>query len=81
MFAFINSIAAGGGYVGPFVVGYIREKSGSHEGGLLMMAILMFLAFLLVVFCVKNPNYDHKLLSQFTDDNEKMDEANYTQEA
>jgi MFS transporter, ACS family, tartrate transporter len=42
--AFINTFGALGGFVGPTMVGYVREKSGSFAGGLLVLAGLLVVA-------------------------------------
>jgi ACS family tartrate transporter-like MFS transporter len=42
--AFINTFGALGGFVGPTMVGYVREKSGSFAGGLLLLATLLAIA-------------------------------------
>jgi len=42
--AFINTFGALGGFVGPTMVGYVRETTGSFAGGLLMMSGLLVLA-------------------------------------
>jgi MFS transporter, ACS family, tartrate transporter len=40
--AFINSIATVGGFVGPFMMGWLREFSGSYIVGLLAVAAIIF---------------------------------------
>jgi MFS transporter, ACS family, tartrate transporter len=42
--AFINTFGALGGFVGPTMVGYVREKSGSFAGGLLVLAAMLVIA-------------------------------------
>jgi MFS transporter, ACS family, tartrate transporter len=42
--AFINTFGALGGFVGPTMVGYVRDKSGSFAGGLLLLAALLAIA-------------------------------------
>jgi nitrate/nitrite transporter NarK len=45
--ALINSIGNLGGFVGPYLVGLMKDATGSTDGGLLTLAcILMFGAFL-----------------------------------
>jgi ACS family tartrate transporter-like MFS transporter len=39
--AFINSIGALGGFVGPYAVGLVRERTGSFEAALLTLAAVM----------------------------------------
>ena len=36
--AYINSIANIAGFVGPFVMGFIKDATGSFDGGLLVIA-------------------------------------------
>ncbi len=42
--AFINSIATVGGFVGPFMMGWLKEFSGSYVVGLLAVAAIMMAA-------------------------------------
>jgi ACS family tartrate transporter-like MFS transporter len=42
--ALINTIAALGGFVGPFIVGYLRDKTHDFTAGLLFLAGLLVLA-------------------------------------
>ena len=44
--AFINSIATVGGFVGPFMMGWLKELSGSYVVGLLAVAAIMVVATL-----------------------------------
>jgi ACS family tartrate transporter-like MFS transporter len=44
--AFINSIATVGGFVGPFMMGWLKELSGSYVVGLLAVAAIMVAATL-----------------------------------
>jgi ACS family tartrate transporter-like MFS transporter len=41
--ALINSVGNVGGFVGPFAVGYIRDRSGSNYGAMLFLAALVAL--------------------------------------
>ena len=43
--AVINSIGNLGGFVGPYVIGLIKDASGSPKGGLIFLAILLFGSF------------------------------------
>jgi MFS family permease len=45
--AFINSIGTLGGFVGPFLVGWIKDTTGSFMLGLLAMAVLLAIATVL----------------------------------
>ena len=47
--AFINSIATVGGFVGPFMMGWLRDFSGSYVVGLFAVAIIMIAATLVSV--------------------------------
>jgi len=42
--AFINTFGALGGFVGPTMVGYVREETGSFAGGLMVLAGLLVIA-------------------------------------
>lgn len=45
--AFINTMGAVGGFVGPYAVGYLRQSTGNHESGLVLLAgILLAGAFM-----------------------------------
>lgn len=47
--ALINSVGNLGGFVGPYVVGYIPEATGSGYGAMLFLAALMTLVVLLTL--------------------------------
>jgi MFS transporter, ACS family, tartrate transporter len=51
--AVINSVGNLGGFVGPYVVGYIKDKTGALYGGLAFAGIFMLLAATLVLFLPK----------------------------
>jgi ACS family tartrate transporter-like MFS transporter len=42
--ALINTMAALGGFVGPTIVGYVRQVTGGFTGGLLFLAALLVVA-------------------------------------
>jgi ACS family tartrate transporter-like MFS transporter len=42
--ALINTMASLGGFVGPTMVGFVREVTGSFAGGLVFLAVLLLLA-------------------------------------
>jgi D-galactonate transporter len=42
--ALINTVGSLGGFVGPYVVGYLREKTQDFTSGLLFLAVLLLLA-------------------------------------
>jgi ACS family tartrate transporter-like MFS transporter len=55
--AAINSIGNLGGFAGPFIIGFIRDRTGSFEGGLIAVAIaLFFSAALVVILNILNPS-------------------------
>ncbi|HWK44330.1 MAG TPA: MFS transporter [Stellaceae bacterium] len=49
-FAFINSVSQIGGYVGPFVVGWIKDGTGSFESALYFLAACSLLSAVVAVF-------------------------------
>jgi len=51
--AVINSVGNLGGFVGPYVVGFFKEKTGALYGGLAFAGISMLLAATLVLFLPK----------------------------
>ena len=48
-FAYINTVAAVGGFLGPAMIGWIRDLTGSFTAGLLAMAAVLLLTTLLVL--------------------------------
>jgi ACS family tartrate transporter-like MFS transporter len=48
--AIINSIGNLGGFVGPFFIGYVKGSTQSATTGLMLLAGLVFVAFLMTVF-------------------------------
>ena len=42
--ALINTMGSLGGFVGPYAVGFIRDATGSFQGGMLFLAGLLVLA-------------------------------------
>jgi len=48
--AAINSIGNLGGFAGPYLIGWIKEMTGSFEGGLLCVAAMLTLSAALVLF-------------------------------
>lgn len=42
--AFINSIGAFGAFVGPYMVGFLKDRTGSFEAGMIGMAIILVVA-------------------------------------
>ena len=51
--ALINSIAALGGFVGPYAIGLIRDKTGSLSGGLAFVGISMIVSAVFLVMLPK----------------------------
>ncbi|WP_233161360.1 MULTISPECIES: MFS transporter [unclassified Achromobacter] len=48
-FAYINCIAALGGFAGPYVIGWAKEKTGSFSAGLAVMGLILVITVLLVL--------------------------------
>jgi ACS family tartrate transporter-like MFS transporter len=53
---FINSVGNLGGFVGPNVVGYVKEATGSYEGGIWFLATMMAIAVVVVFFLFSTKN-------------------------
>jgi len=47
--ALINSIGAFGGFVGPYLMGFLKDYTGSFTAGLMVMGCIMFIAAAMVV--------------------------------
>ena len=47
--AIINSIGNLSGFVGPYLVGYIKDRTGTFDGGLLCLAAFGFIAMVIVL--------------------------------
>ncbi len=47
--ALINSVGNLGGFVGPYVVGFLSDSTGSFSAGLLLLAALILVAGLLAL--------------------------------
>lgn len=52
--AIINSIGNLSGFAGPFVMGYVKDQTGSFNGGLLIVAATVLLAMLVVLLLPHN---------------------------
>lgn len=52
--ATINSIGNLGGFVGPTMIGWIKDRTGSFSGGLLLVAASLVLSALLVLLLARN---------------------------
>jgi ACS family tartrate transporter-like MFS transporter len=48
---FINCIASIGGFFGPKILGHLSQRTGSFNGGFIMMSTCLVVASLLVLFC------------------------------
>lgn len=48
--ALINSIGAFGGFVGPYLMGYLKTATGSFSSGFMIMGCILFLAAFMTVF-------------------------------
>ena len=51
--ALINSVGNLGGFVGPYVMGYISTATGSFDAGILFLAACMVVSALIVTVCVR----------------------------
>ena len=51
--AFINSVGNLGGFVGPYAVGWIKDATGSFEGGLYALAGLAVVAAVTTIVFVR----------------------------
>ena len=49
--AYINSIANIAGFIGPFVMGWIKDATGSFDGGLLVIACVC-IACAIAILCI-----------------------------
>jgi ACS family tartrate transporter-like MFS transporter len=47
--ALINSIGNVGGFVGPYIVGYVKETTGNYMIGMLVLAATLLIAAILAV--------------------------------
>jgi nitrate/nitrite transporter NarK len=47
--ALINTMGAMGGFVGPYLVGYLKDTTGSYEAGMIGMAAVLAVATLLTL--------------------------------
>ncbi len=57
--ALINSIGNLSGFVGPYAIGFIKDRTGSFSFGLLFVAGLAFISFLIVLALGHNPRLEH----------------------
>lgn len=56
--ALINSVGNLGGYVGPFIVGWIKNSTGSFEMALYFLAACAFLSALITYFAARATRHD-----------------------
>lgn len=54
--AFINSIGNLGGFVGPFAMGWLRDRTNGYQAGLLLLAVLLVGASILAVLVRIEPS-------------------------
>jgi len=54
-FALINSIGNLGGFAGPFLVGFVRERSGNFSASLLVLAVFVLVSALLAALLPSQP--------------------------
>jgi len=52
----INSIGNLGGFVGVFMIGWMKSKSGSYSGGLFLVAALLAASAVITLVLARNPN-------------------------
>jgi ACS family tartrate transporter-like MFS transporter len=53
--ALINSIGNLGGFVGPYIVGWIKDSTGRYDAGLYFLAACALLSGIITLFVVKAP--------------------------
>ena len=66
--ALINSIGNLGGFFGPYIVGYIKDSTGSFHNGMVFLGISMIIGALIIVFLVKQSGKALKSLDGKTTD-------------
>jgi predicted MFS family arabinose efflux permease len=54
--ALINAMAAVGGFVGPYAVGYLKDTSGNFESGLFLLAGILFVGSILTLLLRSSPS-------------------------
>jgi ACS family tartrate transporter-like MFS transporter len=54
-FGFINLIANFGGFCGPYMVGFLTDRTGSHSAGVYFMASTAAMAALVMALLPRNP--------------------------
>ncbi|MBL8642774.1 MAG: MFS transporter [Rhodospirillaceae bacterium] len=58
--AAINSIGNLGGFVGPYVIGFVKAETGSVLAGLMFLSALIFISFLMTYFMRLQASADRK---------------------
>lgn len=71
--AAINSIGNLGGFVGPYVIGFVTNITGSAQAGLYFLSALLLIAFLMVLFM----NTDEKKTKEKNDESELEQSSAY----
>ncbi|WP_121610680.1 MFS transporter [Mesobacillus foraminis] len=51
--ALINSVGNLGGFFGPYIVGYIKDTTGSFQTSMLFLGVILIISSLIIVFLVK----------------------------
>lgn len=61
--AVINSVGNLGGFVGPFIVGFIKDKTGTLYGGLAFAGVSLVVAALLVLLLPKTASAEEQIIA------------------
>ncbi|RXY98847.1 MFS transporter [Fictibacillus sp. S7] len=62
--ALINSIGNLGGFVGPYMIGYLKDSTGSTKSGLYFLSICLLICFALVITIKKQASESSELSSE-----------------
>lgn len=73
--AAINSIGNLGGFAGPFIIGFIRERTGSFEGGLIAVALALIFSAALVVILDMVSSANNRRQKSKLEENVKKEES------
>ncbi|PTQ55329.1 MAG: hypothetical protein BSOLF_2442 [Candidatus Carbobacillus altaicus] len=65
----INSIGNLGGFVGPYMIGYLKKFTGTNKAGLYFLAGSLLVSFLLVVW---SKYLTHQTLTAPSEQNEPL---------
>ena len=63
--AFVNSIGALGGFLGPFVIGILKERTGNYSSAMALLAGVLVMSAL-IVFVVGRAVSEPRLVSKAT---------------